>query len=107
MIILVEEFDLLFAGDDPCADTEFDLTDVPVIHFTIIRGGMKGLDSHHLSGVLSANVAVLVIPLALVASLAAVTRMARFPYFLVLNNDVDAIAIVSAWAYALLSCARK
>ena len=79
LIILAEDFDLLLAGDDPCADTEFDLTDVPVIHFTIIRGGMKGLDSHHLSGVLSANVAVLVLPLALAASWAAPPRNVRFP----------------------------
>ena len=68
VIILVEEFDLLLAGDDPCTDTEFDLTDEMLSDFSVLLAVVNGLDKHHLSGVLSANVAVLVLPLAFVAT---------------------------------------
>ncbi len=68
VIILVEEFDLLLAGDDPCADTEFNFTDEMLSDFSVLLAVVNGLDKHHLSGVLSANVAVLVLPLAFVAT---------------------------------------
>ncbi len=88
-IILVEEFDRLLAGDDPCAYIEFDPTDELRKFIMVVLGVQKGLDNHHLSGVLSANVAVLVLPLAFGA---AGLRTARFPCLLVFKGDSDAVA---------------